>query len=123
LAPISASAYQHFEEDIKGSIEVGKQADFVILSADPLTVDPLTIADIKVLQTINDGQTVFEHPDMELKPDAVVGGDRDEHGCIGSAGYQWCEKLGKCVRPWELEKSELAEEAGQEDFATYCKSN
>jgi predicted amidohydrolase YtcJ len=116
-------AYQHFEEDIKGSIEVGKQADFVILSADPLTVDPLTIADIKVLQTINDGQTVFEHPDMELKPDAVVGGDRDEHGCIGSAGYQWCEKLGKCVRPWELEKSELAEEAGQEDFATYCKSN
>jgi predicted amidohydrolase YtcJ len=116
-------AYQHFEENIKGSIEVGKQADFVILSADPLAVDPLAIADIKVLQTINDGQTVFEHPDMEPKPDAVVGGDRDEHGCIGSAGYQWCEKLGKCVRPWEIEKSDMAEEAGQQDFATYSKSN
>lgn len=31
----------------------------------------------------------------------VIGGDRDEHGCIPSAGYQWCDTLNKCVRPWE----------------------
>jgi len=30
-----------------------------------------------------------------------VGGDRDSHGCIPSAGYMWCEVLQKCVRPWE----------------------
>jgi len=30
-----------------------------------------------------------------------VGGDRDEHGCIGSAGYQWCESKKKCLRTWE----------------------
>ena len=53
-------AFQHFEEKVKGSIEVGKQADFVILSADRLTVGPLTLADIKVLETINNGLTVFE---------------------------------------------------------------
>ena len=31
----------------------------------------------------------------------VVGGDRDAHGCIGSAGYTWCEAKQKCLRPWE----------------------
>jgi hypothetical protein len=31
----------------------------------------------------------------------VVGGDRDEHGCIGSAGYSWCEPKQKCLRVWE----------------------
>jgi hypothetical protein len=30
-----------------------------------------------------------------------VGGDRDAHGCIGSAGYQWCEAKQKCLRIWE----------------------
>lgn len=56
-------AYQHFEEANKGSIEAGKQADFAILSANPLTIDPLTIASIKVLETINDGKTVFKYDD------------------------------------------------------------
>jgi hypothetical protein len=31
----------------------------------------------------------------------LLGGDRDEHGCIGSAGYSWCELKQKCIRPWE----------------------
>lgn len=33
----------------------------------------------------------------------MVGNDRDEHGCIGSAGYLWCGSLNKCIRPWEEE--------------------
>lgn len=32
---------------------------------------------------------------------AIVGGDKDEHGCIGSAGYSWCEEKQKCLRGWE----------------------
>lgn len=35
------------------------------------------------------------------KQDNMVGNDRDEHGCIGSAGYQWCEEKQKCLRIWE----------------------
>lgn len=31
----------------------------------------------------------------------IVGGDRDAHGCIPSAGYTWSSALQKCVRPWE----------------------
>jgi hypothetical protein len=30
-----------------------------------------------------------------------VGCDRDIHGCIGSAGYSWCEAKQKCLRIWE----------------------
>ncbi|HPU16145.1 MAG TPA: amidohydrolase, partial [Polymorphobacter sp.] len=52
-------AWQHFEADHKGSIEVGKDADLVILSANPLTVPPATIKDIKVDATIKAGQTVY----------------------------------------------------------------
>jgi hypothetical protein len=41
----------------------------------------------------------------ETKPNPVapiVGGDRDAHGCIGSAGYSWCQATNQCERPWEL---------------------
>jgi len=53
------SAYQHFEEDSKGSIEVGKRADLAVLSDNPLTVEPMTIRDIEVLETIKDGQAIY----------------------------------------------------------------
>jgi hypothetical protein len=35
------------------------------------------------------------------KESTVVGADADEHGCIGSAGYSWCEGKQKCLRVWE----------------------
>jgi predicted amidohydrolase YtcJ len=53
------AAYQYFEEDSKGSLGVGKLADLVILDRNPLKVDPLSIKDIKVVQTIKDGRTIY----------------------------------------------------------------
>ncbi len=59
------AAYQHFEEQHKGTIEVGKLADFTVLDQNPLKVDPLKIAGIKVLQTIKEGHSVYVRPDMK----------------------------------------------------------
>ncbi|GMI13606.1 hypothetical protein TrLO_g1167 [Triparma laevis f. longispina] len=39
---------------------------------------------------------------MSSSGEHMVGGDRDDHGCIGSAGYTYCAGLRKCVRPWEI---------------------
>ena len=52
-------AWQHFEEDAKGSIEAGKLADFVILSSDPTAIDPETLDTLKVLETIKEGEVVY----------------------------------------------------------------
>ncbi|WP_077400674.1 amidohydrolase [Microbulbifer agarilyticus] len=53
-------AWQHFEEDDKGSIEVGKLADFVVLSEDPTAVPSEKLADLKVLKTIKKDKVIFE---------------------------------------------------------------
>jgi len=37
----------------------------------------------------------------QTKTEQLVGGDRDSHGCIGSAGYSWCQAKDKCLRVWE----------------------
>jgi len=55
-------AYQHFEEKEKGSIEVRKLADLVILSADPTAVDPETLDTLKVVETIKEGRTIYRAP-------------------------------------------------------------
>jgi predicted amidohydrolase YtcJ len=53
------AARQYREDDQKGSLEVGKLADLVVLDGNPLTVDPMAIKDIRVVETIKDGETVY----------------------------------------------------------------
>jgi predicted amidohydrolase YtcJ len=54
------AAWQNFEEEIKGSIQPGKLADFVILGENPLAVDPKKIREIKIAETIVGGKTVYK---------------------------------------------------------------
>ncbi|OWY37373.1 amidohydrolase [Xenophilus sp. AP218F] len=71
------AAYQYFEEKTKGSIEVGKTADFVVLSANPLTGDPMKINDIQVLKTIKEGKLIYQADSQSgLAGNSCSGSDR-----------------------------------------------
>ena len=52
------AAWQHFEDDRKGSLRPGKLADLTILSDDPLTIEPDRLAGIKVTDTFKEGMPV-----------------------------------------------------------------
>jgi len=54
------SAYASFEENTKGSIEVGKLADLIVLSDDILKIDPVKIKNAEVVMTIFDGKVIFK---------------------------------------------------------------
>jgi len=53
------AAYQAFAEKHKGSLEVGKLADMVVLDANPLHIDPVKIKDIGIIATIVGGNVVY----------------------------------------------------------------
>ena len=56
------AAEQYGEQASKGSLEVGKLADLVILDKNPLNQDKMAIKDIKVLQTIKEGKSIYTAP-------------------------------------------------------------
>ncbi len=72
-----------------------------------------------LLTACNDQQDMAVKAEMPSSENRV-GGDRDAHGCIGSAGYQWCESLGSCIRPWELAKQEGLDNT-PEVISQFCK--
>ncbi len=54
------SAYAEFQEKVKGTLEVGKLADLVVLSDDIFSIDPVKIRDVKVMMTFVDGKLAYE---------------------------------------------------------------
>lgn len=60
-------------------------------------------------------------PDCEFAPcPQLVGNDSDEHGCIGSAGYAWCELRQSCLREWEEPCQLSLEEALSAAWGSEC---
>lgn len=60
-------AYGNFEEHIKGTIQIGKLADFVLLSDNPLTINHKSIKEINVIATIKNGKFIYtEDKDYEI---------------------------------------------------------
>jgi hypothetical protein len=54
-----------------------------------------------------DGKTFVEVIEEPVQgPDQLIGGQRDEHGCLGPAGYSWDAEIGACIRTWELNENQ-----------------
>lgn len=73
-----------------------------------------------------DGSVVVRvAPDCEFEkcPDEqIVGGDTDEHGCIGSAGYTWNKTKQECVREWEEKLKDACVKLGCEKESLFAGS-
>ncbi|MBU6354871.1 MAG: amidohydrolase family protein, partial [Cyanobacteria bacterium REEB498] len=86
------AAWQIKEEKSKGTLEVGKLADLVILERNPLKVDPATIKDIAVLETIKEGRTIFRRDAIGASNPGkipVAAGERPcPHELVGQASLQ-----------------------------------
>ncbi|MFP4277223.1 MAG: amidohydrolase family protein [Wenzhouxiangella sp.] len=94
------AAEQYGEQASKGTLEVGKLADLVVLDRDPLTVEPAEIMEIKVVETIKAGTTIYPKPEGTTTP--VAAGDP-------SKTYTWrahiCDKAdvnSAAGREWTL---------------------
>jgi predicted amidohydrolase YtcJ len=60
MAYTKNGAYASFEDDIKGTLEPGKLADFVVIDRDITRIDPIKIRDAKILQTFVGGKKVYD---------------------------------------------------------------
>jgi len=80
------SAYCAFEEAYKGTLEVGKLADLVALSVDPLTADPSEVRDARVLLTMVGGRIVHDGT-----PGALLPPQREARGFALDTGCQCAE--------------------------------
>lgn len=70
------AAYGQFEEDLKGSLEPGKLADFVVIDRDYMTCPEEEIKDIQALMTVSGGEVVY-----------IQGHQRAYDSLAGEAGY------------------------------------
>jgi hypothetical protein len=64
------------------------------------TPSPLALLPTFVVEKLPSTNPTPSHV-VDFDAPLLLGGDRDEHGCVASGGYQWCASSGTCMRPWE----------------------
>ena len=57
----SDAAWASRDEDVRGTLELGRQADLVVLDQDLFAIDPDTFPQVKILETVLDGKTVYQN--------------------------------------------------------------
>jgi predicted amidohydrolase YtcJ len=102
-------AWQYGEEKTKGSIEVGKLADFAILSRDPTQGDPNTIDRIKVTETVKEGATIFVLDAAEQrKAELMIQPGRDGRDPFAQALRAFAAQREMAALPAEWQRPGLA---------------
>ncbi|MGB8815656.1 MAG: MliC family protein [Minisyncoccia bacterium] len=61
----------------------------------------IIISILVILLVVISGLSFFSKNGEKDSSNRIIGGDRDIHGCIGSAGYSYCEAKASCIRVWE----------------------
>lgn len=81
----------------------------------------IIILTLLVLTTLSIGFFLNE----STKPEELIGGQKDKHGCLGPAGYLWCESKQKCLRAWEEYCQEYPDQFTEEKIRTqkYIEKN
>ena len=100
-----APAWLTFEERAKGSIEVGKLADLVVLDADVMTVPEARIKDIKVLMTMVGGEVVYQDAQFAQTASPVRG------------LYNWIRGTGDAERSFAFYRDVFGVELTRSPFA------
>lgn len=80
-----------------------KKGTFLLIIIIVILASALTL---RIIDEFSAEETDFQYsqtaPQLEEnQQEPVIGGDKDEHGCLVAAGYSWCEHKEKCLRIWE----------------------
>ncbi len=90
---------QEFDPIIFVNLPNTGSADWTIADAYPAGTYVLGVNGYKSVP-VTDAVTVESAPFQITRPQ-VIGGQKDEHGCLVAAGYSWCDAKSRCIRVWE----------------------
>lgn len=101
--------------------EEGDTLSFSTLDAEKVVTDGILLDDTTIVYHSGKYKTGMKAQKIVVVPGRrnMVGGDRDKHGCIGSAGYQWSEVQQDCIRVFEKGIRMKAVDGSQSAFIVF----